>query len=303
MQSDCRGGCSSRPSGHEREGRLFPLTQPHEPRQRSRIGLVIPPEIEDRQGKRTTPEQPVNGVQPLFTTVGTADQQTLQVDSRIGEIRRKREGAQISHPHAGCGRKVLESRSYSYCRRERSVTRYLEDRTDQWRNHPAQDIFNGEPLRYSGTIRKSGRLYQTGLHIAMILYVCIVHNPFRVLRRGAGTHFIFLRPSYYSFTTKDCVVVSIYRVHFTWKEKPRILKARSLDMTHPYFVSIRGLIFPESRSVIIDPSEDELQRDFGEAEHIMIPFQNVSLIEEIPDRTSDGGRVIPFSMAEDDDDD
>jgi hypothetical protein len=74
-------------------------------------------------------------------------------------------------------------------------------------------------------------------------------------------------------------------------------------MTHPYFVSIRGLIFPETKSVIIDPSEDELQRDFGEAEHVMIPFQNVSLIEEIPDRGRDGGKVIPFSMAEDDDDD
>jgi hypothetical protein len=99
---------------------------------------------------------------------------------------------------------------------------------------------------------------------------------------------------------KEGFIVSVYRIHFTWKEKPRILRARSLDMTHPYFVSIRGLIFPESSSVIIDPSEDELHRDFGEAEHIMIPFQNVALIEELPDRpASDTGKVIPFSAPED----
>lgn len=93
--------------------------------------------------------------------------------------------------------------------------------------------------------------------------------------------------------------MSVYRIHFTWKDKPRILRARTLDMTHPYFVSMRELIFSESSSVIIDPSEDELYRDFGEAEHIMIPFQNVSLIEELPDRpTSDAGKVIPFSTPE-----
>ena len=74
-------------------------------------------------------------------------------------------------------------------------------------------------------------------------------------------------------------------------------------MTHPYFVSLKGLIFPEARSVIIDPSEDELRREFGEAEHIMLPFQSVALIEEIPDRPpSETGKVIPFSVTEDHDD-
>lgn len=96
--------------------------------------------------------------------------------------------------------------------------------------------------------------------------------------------------------------MSIYRIHFTWKEKPRTLKARSLDMTHPYFVSIKGLVLPDTNSVIIDPSDDELRRDFGEAEHVMIPFQNVSLIEELPDRPADEtGKVIPFTSTEEHD--
>jgi hypothetical protein len=89
--------------------------------------------------------------------------------------------------------------------------------------------------------------------------------------------------------------VSIYRIHFTWKDKQRTLQARELDMTHPYFVSIGALIFPERSNVIIDPNEDELEQEFGEAEHLMLPFQSVHLIEELPDRPSDAGKVIPFS--------
>jgi len=74
--------------------------------------------------------------------------------------------------------------------------------------------------------------------------------------------------------------VPIYKVHFKWKEKEISLSAKSLDLTHPYFVSIRDLIFPEGGKLIIDPSQDEVKRTFGSAEHIMLPFQTVTLIEE-----------------------
>lgn len=92
--------------------------------------------------------------------------------------------------------------------------------------------------------------------------------------------------------------MSIYRIHFTWKEKARVLMARSLDMTHPYFVSIKGLVFSGGGTLIIDPSDDELRREFGEAEQIMIPFQNVHLIEELPDTPTETGKVLPFSIVE-----
>ena len=92
--------------------------------------------------------------------------------------------------------------------------------------------------------------------------------------------------------------MSTYRIHFTWKEKTRIIESRSLDMTHPYFVSITGLIFPERSAVIIDPDGDELRREFGSAEHLMIPFQSVQLIEEHQSKgdraTGETGKVIPF---------
>ena len=89
--------------------------------------------------------------------------------------------------------------------------------------------------------------------------------------------------------------MSIYRVHFTWKEKQVILKARSLDLTHPYFVSIKDLIFTKTSRLVIDPSEDEVIKEFGGSDHLMIPFQAVSLIEEISDENPQAGSMKLFS--------
>lgn len=88
----------------------------------------------------------------------------------------------------------------------------------------------------------------------------------------------------------------MYRVHFKWKGKDVVLCARSLDLTHPYFVSIKDLLFPSSSSVIINPSEDDLKRAFGDTNHLMIPFQTVALIEELSE--AERARVMPFSLLE-----
>ena len=93
--------------------------------------------------------------------------------------------------------------------------------------------------------------------------------------------------------------VSVYKVHFTWKKKEISLTARSLDMTHPYFVSIKDLLFSKKKKLIIDPTEDEIRNRFGEVEHIMIPFQSVTFIEEYSDEeTMDKAR--PFTIIEQD---
>ena len=70
--------------------------------------------------------------------------------------------------------------------------------------------------------------------------------------------------------------------------------AKSLDLTHPYFVSIKHLVFPTEQKLVINPSEEEVRRVFGRSDHLMIPFQTVSLIEELPD---DGdGKVMRFHI-------
>ncbi len=88
--------------------------------------------------------------------------------------------------------------------------------------------------------------------------------------------------------------MSIYRVHFTWKEKQVLLKARSLDLTHPYFVSIKDLVFTKASRLVIDPSEDEVLKEFGGSDHLMIPFQTVILIEEIKDDNPEAGSMKLF---------
>ncbi len=90
--------------------------------------------------------------------------------------------------------------------------------------------------------------------------------------------------------------MSLYRVHFKWKEREIELVAKSLDLTHPYFVSIKGLVFPTEQKLVINPSEEEIRRTFGRADHLMIPFQVVSLIEEMPEGQE--GKVMPFSLVE-----
>jgi len=91
------------------------------------------------------------------------------------------------------------------------------------------------------------------------------------------------------------VDVSLYRVYFKWKEKEVQLTARSLDLTHPYFVSIKDLVFEKKEKIIINPAEDDLLRAFGGSKHLMIPFQTVSLIEEIDE---DSPRLRAFSLVE-----
>ncbi|MGW8195088.1 MAG: DUF1820 family protein [Desulforhopalus sp.] len=74
--------------------------------------------------------------------------------------------------------------------------------------------------------------------------------------------------------------MNVFRVHFTWKEKEYMLKAYSLDMTHPYFVSIKDLLLPEPSTVLINPADDEIRKKFGNVRQLMLPFQAVSLVEE-----------------------
>jgi hypothetical protein len=91
--------------------------------------------------------------------------------------------------------------------------------------------------------------------------------------------------------------VSLYRVHFTWKGKEMQLSARSLDLTHPYFVSIKNLVFSNEPKLIINPADDEMFKSFGGSRHLMIPFQTVQLIEELPDEAP-SVKVRRFTVVE-----
>ena len=90
--------------------------------------------------------------------------------------------------------------------------------------------------------------------------------------------------------------MSLYRVHFKWKDKEVELMAKSLDLTHPYFVSIKNLVFSTEPKLVINPAEEETRMTFGKSDHLMIPFQTVMLIEELPENAA--GRVMPFELVD-----
>jgi hypothetical protein len=91
--------------------------------------------------------------------------------------------------------------------------------------------------------------------------------------------------------------VALYRVHFKWKDREVQLTAKSLDLTHPYFVSIKDLVFPKGKKIIIDPQEEEVRKTFSEADHLMIPFQSVIIIEELSEEGK--SKLMPFEKVED----
>ena len=78
------------------------------------------------------------------------------------------------------------------------------------------------------------------------------------------------------------------------------MTAKSLDLTHPYFVSIKELVFPAGKKLIINPSEDEIRKAFKDSDHLMIPFQSVKLIEELSEETVKKSRVMPFALVDGD---
>lgn len=77
--------------------------------------------------------------------------------------------------------------------------------------------------------------------------------------------------------------MAVFRLHFKWQDKDYVVRARSLDMTHPYFVAIKDLILPTKDGILLNPADDDVRRLFGEARQIMLPLQSVSLIEELND--------------------
>ena len=77
-----------------------------------------------------------------------------------------------------------------------------------------------------------------------------------------------------------------YKVHFQLKDEEYELVADSLDLTHPYFVSIKDMDLSYEEGVVVNPHLENTKKRFQETNNIMTPFQSVSLIESVPARDS-----------------
>jgi len=76
----------------------------------------------------------------------------------------------------------------------------------------------------------------------------------------------------------------LYKVHFNLKDEDYELVAASLDLTHPYFVSIKDMDLSYEEGLVVNPHLENTKKRFKDTTNIMIPFQCVALIESVPAR-------------------
>ena len=95
----------------------------------------------------------------------------------------------------------------------------------------------------------------------------------------------------------------IYRIAFYNQGEIYELHAREVHQSNLYaFVEIKGIIFGERSSVVVDPAEERLKSEFEGVSRTYIPLQSVIRIDEVEREGSnkiiatDGqqGTVTPF---------
>ena len=85
----------------------------------------------------------------------------------------------------------------------------------------------------------------------------------------------------------------MYKVHFHLKDVEYQLVAESLDLTHPYFVSIKDMDLDYEEGLVVNPHLENTKKRFQDTNNIMIPLTNVLLIESVPARDKKKQNVAP----------
>ncbi|CAM2067411.1 DUF1820 domain-containing protein [Sulfidibacter corallicola] len=87
----------------------------------------------------------------------------------------------------------------------------------------------------------------------------------------------------------------MYKVHFRLKEEEYQLVAESLDLTHPYFVSIKDMILDYEEGMVVNPHLEATKKRFADISSIMIPLQNVLLIETLQPKAKPSPKSAPVN--------
>ena len=90
----------------------------------------------------------------------------------------------------------------------------------------------------------------------------------------------------------------MYKVHFRLKETDYELVAESLDLSHPYFVSIKDIVLDFDEGLVVNPHLENTRKRFQDSTNIMIPVQNCSLIEKIRGRSKTKTNVTVLNVNE-----
>jgi hypothetical protein len=90
----------------------------------------------------------------------------------------------------------------------------------------------------------------------------------------------------------------IYKIMFLNQGRVYEVYAKSISQGGLFgFVEVEGLLFGEKSSVVVDPSEETLQREFAGVERTYIPMHTILRIDEVERRgastirSADDGKV------------
>lgn len=79
--------------------------------------------------------------------------------------------------------------------------------------------------------------------------------------------------------------MNIFRISFINQGKVYQIHAESVQQTDLYgFVTLSGLVFGETSTLVVDPSEEKLQAEFAGVKKITIPIHSVIRIDEVEKR-------------------
>ncbi len=94
----------------------------------------------------------------------------------------------------------------------------------------------------------------------------------------------------------------VYRVFFHNQGRVFEVYARNVSQGGLWgFVEIEGLLFGEKSALVVDPSEESLQREFADVPRTFVPLHAVIRIDEVEKRgaarihsVADAGKVTPL---------
>ncbi len=88
-------------------------------------------------------------------------------------------------------------------------------------------------------------------------------------------------------TTRTSRKKKVYKVIFVNEGKVYEIYAKSVGQGGMFgFVEVEGLLFGEKSSLVIDPAEESLQREFSDVGRTYIPLHSVIRIDEVEKRGS-----------------
>ncbi len=86
----------------------------------------------------------------------------------------------------------------------------------------------------------------------------------------------------------------LFRVYFASEGKGYEIYAQRVDASEiPGFVVVEDLVFGERTSLVVDPGDEALRREFSGVTRMYLPYHSVSRIDEV--EKSGPGRVVSLS--------